>query len=345
MVYAPPSPIPAWSSAKGVDRSEYLAELASLKQDWEEKLAGRRDSDRFPFTSQRPLGALRSVLPRDAIIVAGSGNTQGAVKQTFPVYSPRTHLTSGGFSSMGWAIPAAVGAKLARPDSPVVCVLGDGDFLMTSQEIALSVTAGAPVIFVVQNNAGYMSIRGGQRKQTSRHIGTEFSHPDGSPYSPDFAAMGRSFGIESWKVDDAASLEPTLRKAVQSGAPALIEVPTDRDAAGPWVPGWWDFPIPAYITDERQGRVPPHPGHRATPLTRPAPGAHDRPCSRDAAARAVAAVPSPRETPAAHWPMDCTPLHLPWCPPGATCPELRCCGAPCARGRYGLAEAELQEGA
>ncbi|MFF1723198.1 hypothetical protein [Streptomyces sviceus] len=64
--------------------------------------------------------------------------------------------------------------------------------------------------------------------------------------------MGRAFGIESWKVNDAASLEPTLRKAVQSGAPAVIEVPTDRDAAGPWVPGWWDFPIPAYIKDERQ---------------------------------------------------------------------------------------------
>ncbi|MEV4143515.1 thiamine pyrophosphate-binding protein [Amycolatopsis sp. NPDC049691] len=234
------------------DRPEYLAELASLKADWEEKLAGRRDSDRFPFTSQRPLGALRSVLPRDAIIVAGSGNTQGAVKQTFPVYGPRTHLTSGGFSSMGWAIPAAIGAKLGQPDRPVVCVVGDGDFLMTAQEIALSVTTGAPVVFVVQNNAGYMSIRGGQRKQTSRHIGTEFSRPDGTPYSPDFAALGASFGIESWKVSDADALEPTLRKAVQSGAPALVEVPTDRDAAGPWVPGWWDFPVPAYVTDERQ---------------------------------------------------------------------------------------------
>ena len=233
-------------------RTQYLAELEALQRDWEAKLAGRRDSDRFPFTSQRPLGALRSVLPRDAIIVAGSGNTQGAVKQTFPVYQPRTHLTSGGFSSMGWAVPAAVGAKLGRPDQTVVCVVGDGDFLMTSQEIALSVTASAPVIFVVQNNAGYMSIRGGQRKQTSRHIGTEFSHPDGRPYSPDFAAVGAAFGLESWKVTDNASLEPTLRKAVESGAPALIEVPTDRDAAGPWVPGWWDFPVPAYVTDERQ---------------------------------------------------------------------------------------------
>ena len=240
------------SPSAPVERAEYLAELAQRQREWETTLAGRRDSDRFPFTSQRPLGALRSVLPRDSIIVVGSGNTQGAVKQTFPVYQPRTHLTSGGFSSMGWAVPAAVGAKLGQPDRTVVCVLGDGDFLMTAQEIALTVTADAPVVFVVQNNAGYMSIRGGQRKQTSRHIGTEFTRPDGSPYSPDFAALGTSFGIESWKVPDADSLEPVLRKAVQSGAPALVEVPTDRDAAGPWVPGWWDFPVPAYVTDERQ---------------------------------------------------------------------------------------------
>ena len=240
------------SPSTPVERHEYLAELAERQREWETMLAERRDSDRFPFTSQRPLGALRSLLPRDAIIVVGSGNTQGAVKQTFPVYQPRTHLTSGGFSSMGWAVPAAVGAKLGQPDRPVVCVLGDGDFLMTAQEIALTVTAAAPVVFVVQNNAGYMSIRGGQRKQTSRHIGTEFTRSDGSPYSPDFAALGTSFGIESWKVPDAGSLEPVLRKAVQSGAPALVEVPTDRDAAGPWVPGWWDFPVPAYVTDERQ---------------------------------------------------------------------------------------------
>ncbi|RSN68962.1 thiamine pyrophosphate-binding protein [Actinomadura sp. WAC 06369] len=234
------------------DRSGYLDELAILQQDWERRLAGRRDSDRFPFTSQRPLGALRKALPRDAIVVVGSGNTQGAVKQTFPVYEPRTHLTSGGFSSMGWAVPAALGAKLGRPDRHVVCVLGDGDFLMTAQEIALCVTGGIPVVFVVQNNSGYMSIRGGQRKLTSRHIGTEFNRPDGEPYSPDFAALGRAFGLASWRVESPGELEPVLRKAIDSGAPALVEVPTDRDAAGPWTPGWWDFPVPDYITDERQ---------------------------------------------------------------------------------------------
>lgn len=235
-----------------VDRADYLDQVAGYKAEWEAKLSTRRDSDRFPFTSQRPLGALRKIFPRDTIVVVGSGNTQGAVKQTFPVYEPRTHLTSGGFSSMGWAVPAAIGAKLAAPHRPVVCVLGDGDFLMTSQEIAICVTNNIPVVFIVQNNAGYMSIRGGQRKQTSRHIGTEFNHPDGTPYSPDFETLGKAFGLKSFRVNSNDELEPILQEALDSNAPVLIEIPTDRDAAGPWVPGWWDFPIPAYITDERQ---------------------------------------------------------------------------------------------
>jgi acetolactate synthase I/II/III large subunit len=234
------------------DRSGYLAELADLKAEWERKLASRLNSDEFPFTSHRPLRDLRRVLPRDGIIVVGSGNTQGAVKQAFPVYEPRTHLTSGGFSSMGWAVPAAIGAKLAQPHRKVVCVLGDGDFLQTMQEIAMCVTNDLAVTFVVQNNAGYMSIRGGQRKLTSRHVGTEFNNPDGSPYSPDFTQVARSFGLAAWRVDSPGDLEPTLAKAVNSDKAALVEVPTARDAAGPFVPGWWDFPIPAYITDDRQ---------------------------------------------------------------------------------------------
>ena len=235
-----------------VDRSAYLAELVRLKAEWERQLASRRDSDRFPFTSQRPLGALRKVCPRDTIFVVGSGNTQGAVKQTLPVYLPRTHITSGGFSSMGWAIPAAIGAKLAAPKQPVVCVLGDGDFLMTSQEIAGCVTNSIPVVFIIQNNSGYMSIRGGQRKLMDRHVGTEFNKPDGTPYSPDYKAIGEAFGLKSYRVEHPQDLENILRDAISANEPVLVEVPTDRDAAGPWVPGWWDFPIPAYITDERQ---------------------------------------------------------------------------------------------
>jgi acetolactate synthase I/II/III large subunit len=233
-------------------RDGYLSELERLRSDWAEKEAARLNSDQFPLTSQRPLRDLRRVLPRDGIIVVGSGNAQGAVKQSFPVYEPRTHLGSGTYSSMGWAVPAAIGAKLAQPERKVACVLGDGDFLMTIEEIAVAVTNDVPVVFIVQNNQGYMSIRGGQRKIFNRHIASEFTRPDGTPYSPDFAAIARGFGLEARKVESAAELEGTLQAALESDAPTVVEVPTSRDAAGPWVPGWWDFPVPAYITDERQ---------------------------------------------------------------------------------------------
>ncbi|ONM49918.1 thiamine pyrophosphate-binding protein [Nocardia donostiensis] len=234
------------------DRSAYLAEIAERKADWEEQLSARRDTDRFPFTLQRPLGALRSVMDRSGIVLVGSGNTQGAVKQTFPVYEPRTHLTTGGFSSMGWPVPAAIGAKLAAPDRQVACIVGDGDFLMTAQEIGVAVQHEIPVVFVVQDNSGYISIRGGQKQATDRHIGTEFNRTDGSPYSPSFKDLGKSFGLESFRVDSPAELESTFRKAFDSKGPALVEVPTDRDLASPFVPGWLDFPPLPHITDERQ---------------------------------------------------------------------------------------------
>ena len=233
-------------------RADHLAELDALKREWAANMATRVDSEDTPFTSQRPLRDLRRLLPRDGIIVAGSGNTQGAVKQSFPVYEPRTHLTSGSYSSMGWALPAAIGAKLGRPDRKVACVLGDGDFLQTAQELGVCAQHGIAVCFVVQNNAGYMSIRGGQRKITDRHLISEFTKPDGSPYSVDITAIGKAFGVDSCRVDASEDLEPALERALASEGPSLVEVTTSRDAAGPWVPGWWDFPVPAYITDERQ---------------------------------------------------------------------------------------------
>ena len=233
-------------------RADHLAELDGLKREWAAHVARRTDSDDFPFTSQRPLRDLRRVMDRDGFVIAGSGNPQGAVKQSFEVYEPRTFLTSGGYSSMGWAVPAAIGAKLANPTRQVACVVGDGDFLMTIQELGVVAQHSIPVCFVVPNNQGYMSIRGGQRKITDRHVISEFSKRDGTAYGVDVAEVARGFGVRSWRVESPDALESTLREAISADEPTVVEVPTARDAAGPWVPGWWDFPVPAYVTDERQ---------------------------------------------------------------------------------------------
>jgi acetolactate synthase I/II/III large subunit len=232
--------------------ADQLAGLDALKAEWAQHIAARTDSTEFPFTSQRPLRDLRRVMDRDGFVIAGSGNPQGAVKQSFEVYEPRTFMTSGGYSSMGWAVPAAIGAKLANPSRQVACVVGDGDFMMTVQELGVVAQHSIPVCFVVPNNQGYMSIRGGQRKITDRHVISEFTKPDGSPYGVDVADVARGFGVKSWRVEDPDELESTLREAISADEPTVVEVPTARDAAGPWVPGWWDFPVPAYITGERQ---------------------------------------------------------------------------------------------
>ena len=241
-------------SSKAVARREtFFADIASAKAEWEAMLAPRRDSTEAPFTSQRPLKVLREVMDREGIVTVGSGNTQGAVKQAFPVYEPRTHLTSGSFSPMGWAVPAALGAKLACPDRQVVSILGDGDFMMSAPELGVAAMHNLAVVILVQNNSGYMSIRGGQRKFMGRQIGSEFNQHSGNgePYTVDIAGLAKQFGVESWRIDDDEDLKPALEAALACGGPALVEVMTSRDAAGPFTPGWWDFPSPAYYEKEQ----------------------------------------------------------------------------------------------
>jgi acetolactate synthase-1/2/3 large subunit len=236
-------------------RETFLSDVAKAKAAWRAQVGPREESRETPFTSQRPLVALRKVLDRSGIVVVGSGNTQGAVKQSFPVYEPRTHLTSGSFSPMGWAVPAAMGAKLACPDRQVVAIVGDGDFMMSLPEMGCAAMNGINVVILVLNNQGYMSIRGGMRKFMGRHIASEFNDHkgNGQPYSADLTATAKAFGLQAWKVDKDEDLERSLKAALECGGPALVEVMVSRDAAGPFATGWWDFPSPAYYEKELAG--------------------------------------------------------------------------------------------
>ena len=228
------------SLATKPDRTEYLAEVAERKAEWENELATRRDTDRFPFTLQRPLARTAPGDGPRRHRRVGSGNTQGTVKQTFPVYEPRTHLTTGGFSSMGWPVPAAIGAKLAAPDRQVATITGDGDFLMTAQEIGVAIQHDIPVVFIVQDNSGYISIRGGQRNATDRIIGTEFNRPDGTPYSPSFKDLGEAFGLEivpgRLRRRSGADVQAGLRRA---GAGARGDTDRPRPGEPVRIPAGW----------------------------------------------------------------------------------------------------------
>jgi acetolactate synthase I/II/III large subunit len=229
-------------------RASYISDLQALKIQWEQQLERRRSYSGMPTTMLRTLRELRKVLPRHGIVTVGSGHPQSTTKQAFPVYEPRTHITSGSFSSMGFALPAAIGAKLAKPDVPVVCIIGDGDFMMSVQELAVCAMYDIPVVFLVLNNSGYISIRDGQNHLMGRQIGSEFAHHNGrgEAYSVDFAALAKSFGFkDAAKVQAAGDIGPAIKRALESGSPALVEVPITRDVsiAAAEVVGWWDFPV------------------------------------------------------------------------------------------------------
>lgn len=227
-------------------REAYHAELRRLWAEWDAIQAPRRNHDGIPTTMLRTLKELRKVLPRHGIVTVGSGHPQSSTKQDFPIYEPRTHITPGSYSPMGFALPAAIGAKLAKRDTPVVCIIGDGDFMMCVQELATCVAYDIPVVFLVLNNAGYISIRDGQNALMGRHIISEFTHQkSGQPYSADFPALARSFGFEiAARVQRVDDIGPAIKRALDSNSPALIEVPITRDVsiAASNVVGWWDFP-------------------------------------------------------------------------------------------------------
>jgi thiamine pyrophosphate-dependent acetolactate synthase large subunit-like protein len=185
-------------------------------------------NDAPPLMVQRPLTELRSVLERDAIVVVGAGSIQEVVREVFPAYQSRCHLCATSVGTVGWAVPAAIGAKLAMPARQVVCAVGDGDFLQSMQEMAVCVMHSLPVVFLVFNNSGYVSLSDVQDSLNEQHRAGEFNLPDGKPYSPDFASIARNFGLEAWRVEHASQLNPAFIKALNSKGPSLVEVITAR---------------------------------------------------------------------------------------------------------------------
>ena len=230
----------------------YFAEIQALKAAWFEQVELKSGSDAVPMTMARAVREVQAASADDAIVVTGAGLPQGLVKQRWVTRRPRTHLTSGGFSTMGFTLPAAIGAQLAHPDRQVLAVCGDGDFLQTMQELQAAVLAATPVCVVVLDNSGWISIKGGQQTFFGRTAWTDFVTPDGSLYSPDFAAIGRAFGIHSEQPTSPDEVAPAVRRGLASGGPSLIHVKVDRDlaVAGPDKTGWWDAPSPTYRPEE-----------------------------------------------------------------------------------------------
>jgi acetolactate synthase I/II/III large subunit len=229
--------------------------LQERREEWARTLSAQL-SDGRPISLSRALGELRAALPRDGVVLASSGHTQGHLFQEFPVYLPRTHLSAGGFSTMGWGVPAAIGAKLAEPGRPVVAVVGDGDFLMTCQEIATAAQYGIPTVFFVVNNSGYLSIRDMQISifGKERVIATEDRDRGGRWLPPDIGGLGRSLGAQAFTIEDPTQIADAVKLALAHDGPTVIEVRTAADFPRSMnsVAGFSEFPSPSRVQGTRR---------------------------------------------------------------------------------------------
>jgi len=237
------------TSKKNYEQSDYFKELKKLREDWEKELEKMREG--YPTTISRYLKELRKALPRETIVVTSAGHAQASAWQEFPVYYSRTHISPGGFSTMGFGVPAAIGAKLAKPEAPVVAIEGDGSFLMTCQELATAVQYEVPILVTIFNNLGWLSIRDLQIDVYGRDraYGVEFRSKTGEPYTPDYVKLAESFGCYAERIDRGEEVKSAVESAVSSGKPAVLElvVATEHPRSQGKAYGWWDVPVPEYL--------------------------------------------------------------------------------------------------
>jgi acetolactate synthase-1/2/3 large subunit len=185
-----------------------------------EQLEEGSTDDSFPLKPQRILRDLRAHMGRDDILISDVGSHTLWIARTYPAYEPNTVLISNGFAAMGFALPAAISAKLVHPEKKVVAVSGDGGFLMNCQELETARRLGLAVVNVIFRDGGYNLIQWKQQTHLGRESGVTFSNPD-------FVELARAFGARGYRVESARQLGPILAEALAHGGPSIVDVPVD----------------------------------------------------------------------------------------------------------------------
>lgn len=175
------------------------------------------------------LKILRDVLPANAIVTDELSQVGFASWYGFPVYQPRTFITSGYQGTLGSGFPTALGAKVANPDKPVVAITGDGGFMFGVQELSTAVQFNIGVVTLVFNNNAYGNVRRDQRERfDGRVVASDLVNPD-------FVKLAESFGVAAARVTAPDQFKAVLEKALKHNGPSLIAVEVPRDSeVSPW---------------------------------------------------------------------------------------------------------------
>jgi acetolactate synthase-1/2/3 large subunit len=217
-------------------RGGFIEWLRDIRRRFEDHMARKADEMK-PFAPWKVLKTLRRVVPPSTIVTTGVGSHQMWCELHWDVYIPGTFITSAGLGTMGFGLPAAIGAKIAAGNRPVMLIDGDGSFQMTMNNLSLVRDYGLPIISVILDNRALMLVKQWQIYMYSRRIiATEFTS------NPDFIKIADAYGITGYRPSTYDEIEGIVRRAVRNDEPVIIDVTLDRekDIVLPWVkPGEW----------------------------------------------------------------------------------------------------------
>jgi acetolactate synthase-1/2/3 large subunit len=234
-------------NAERSSHKEWLAQIAQWRAAWDDFVRPNFATHAMPMRPERVVADCQAVIPPDGIICCDVGVSHNWYMQFWNARRPQTMLNSWGFSGMGFGAAGALGAKLAAPDRPVVAVTGDGCFTMVPHVLCTAVEYDIPVVWVIWNNFGWVSIRdiqlglfGGREHGTMFHQGA-----NKKPYNPDFAVWAKASGVDALTVTRSQDFRGALEHAIAANKPFLLDVHVDAEVRPPST-GAWQLPPTDY---------------------------------------------------------------------------------------------------
>ena len=230
---------------------EYERTVRDLQYEWNEAVDLQREAkDAGPLTQANVIGIVNAFSRPKDVVVCAAGGLPGDLLKLWRAEDPKGYHLEYGYSCMGYEIAGGLGVKMADPGREVFVMVGDGSYLMLSNEIVTSLQEGYKLTIVLLDNHGFQCIRGLQESAGSPAFGNELRYRDErsgrleGPYmAVDFVKNAESLGAKAYYADSRNSLQEALERAARDRQTALIYVPIDVDARVPSYEGWWDVPV------------------------------------------------------------------------------------------------------
>ncbi len=208
-------------------RDDWMDSLLPIKEQWEEQLKAAVSSDKSPLSPGRVVKAVSDLAPADAVFACGAGLNSLYITGFASMESPRSFLAPNNFGAMGYGFPALLASKIVNPERPAVSIIGDGDFMMTIQDIETGVREGVVATVVILNDNSYRALRYGQQVIFGGRIhGSEHGNPD-------FVKLAESFGAAGFLIETPDRIEPVLKEAMNCGKLAIVDARIDVDDIAP----------------------------------------------------------------------------------------------------------------